>query len=231
MGTTPISTLAYNTQARLEEVPGSPGAWWSLQLELYSGIIEACNDLLLLIGRPTQTVQVPFTLQANTVWQQIPKGLLLVTDVQGFSSPLYKISLYDLDYLQSSWGSDWESDVDVAAYRWCPIGFNLFCVHPAVSVAQTVNLTAITYPTTQVWPYDGTSTVPFEDNYLQLIEEYCAFYARIKEMGGEFQEGMKLFDQYLNGAKRMSQIQDLRDPLLFSSGYGAAQNANPTTRR
>lgn len=231
MGTTPISLLANNVQSRLEEIPGGAGQWWSAQFELYSAIIEACNDLLLLVGRPTQYVNIPFTLVPNSVWQTVPQGLLLITDIQGFSSPLYKINLWDLDYLQTSWGPDWTQDVNSVAYRWAPIGFNMFVVHPAVSVAQTVNLTAIQYPTSDVWPYTGNETVPFSDEFFQLIEEYAAFYARIKEMGGEFQEGMKLFEQYLQGAKRMSAIQDLRDPLLFSSGYGAANKVNPTTKR
>jgi len=231
MGTTPISVLAENTQSRLEEVPGSSGAWWSAQFEIYSAIMEAQNDLLLLVGRPTQTVNIPFTLVPNSVWQVVPKGLLLITDIQGFSSPLYKINLWDIDYLMTSWGPDWTQDVDNAAYRWAPIGFNLFAIHPAVATAQTVNITAITYPTTDVWPYTGAETVQFESNYFQLIEEYASFYCRVKEMGGEFQEGMKLFDQYLLGAKRMSAIQDLRDPLIFSSGYGASQRVSPTTMR
>jgi hypothetical protein len=238
MGTTPISVLAANVQSRLEEVPNSAGAWWSLQFELYSGIVEAMNDLLLLVGRPTQVVNLPFTLIANSVWQTVPNsqstpamGILAITDIQGFASPLYKINLWDMDYLQSSWGSGWTQDVDNACYRWCPIGVNMFAIHPAVAQPQTVNITAIAYPTTDVWPYTGNETVPFEDNFFELIEIYCSFYARIKEMGSEFQEGMKLFDQYLQGAKRMTAIQDLRDPLLFSSGYGSVQNVNPTTKR
>ena len=64
-----------------------------------------------------------------------------------------------------------------------------------------------------------------------FIEEYAAFYCRIKELGGEFEQGMKLFEQYMQGAKRMTQIQDKRDPLLFTMGYGAASNINPTTKR
>jgi hypothetical protein len=176
-------------------------------------------------------VNFPFTLTPNVVWQQIPKGLLLLTDIQGAGSPLYRVSLYDLDFLMTSWGPDWQNDVDVVARRWAPIGFNMFAIHPAVSTPQTVNITAIAYPTNQVWPYDGTSTAPFEDNFFELIEIYCAFYARIKELGSEFSEGMKLFDQYLQGAKRMSAIQDLRDPLLFTSGMGATNNINPTTKR
>jgi hypothetical protein len=227
---TTIATLANNVQSRLEEPIGA-GQWWSRQYELYSAIVESMNDLMLLVGRPTQTVNFPFNLIPNQVWQAIPKGLFLITDIQGAGAPLYKVNLYDMDYLQSSWGSDWEQDVGDVAKRWGPVGFNLFFVHPAVSTGQTVNINAITYPTTDVWPYTGTETVPFEDNYFQILEEYAAFYGRIKELGGEFQTGMKLFDQYLAGAKRMSQIQDRRDPLIFSSGYGSAQKTNPTTMR
>jgi hypothetical protein len=230
MGTT-IATLANNVQSRLEEVPGSSGAWWSARFEIYSSLIEAQNDLLLLVGRPTQIVNIPFNLVPNSVWQTVPKGILAITDIQGFSSPLYKINLINLDYLQVNWGSDWTQDVDNACYRWCPIGFNMFAIHPAVAEPQSVNITAIQYPTSDVWPYTGSESVVFEDNFFQLIEEYAAFYCRIKELGGEFAEGMKLFEQYLQGAKRMSAIQDLRDPLLFSGGYGGIQSVNPTTKR
>ena len=228
--TTPISTLADHTQQRLEEPVGA-GAWWSRQFEVYSAIMEAQSDLLLLVGRPTQVVNVPFTLAPNTVWQAIPKGYLAITDIQGAGSPLYKINLYDLDFLQTSWGSNWQQDTDAVAQRWAPIGFNMFVVHPAPAYPQTVNVTAIQYPATDTWPYSGSEGVVFEDNYFQLIEEYAAFYCRIKELGAEFQEGMKLFEQYMAGARRMTQIQDLRDPLLFTMGYGGSQNVNPTTKR
>jgi hypothetical protein len=229
---TTIATLANNVQSRIEENPvGGPGAWWSRQFELYTALIEACNDLMLLIGRPTQIVNFPLTLVPNQVWQVVPKGWLLVTDIQGAGAPLYKVNLWDMDYLQSSWGSDWTQDVDDAAKRWCPIGFNMFAVHPACSTPQTVNVAAIQYPTTDVWPYDGTGTVPFEDNYFEALEIYAAAYCRLKELGGEAQIGFQLLDQYMGIAKRMTQIQDRRDPLLFTMSYGAAGKTNPTTMR
>jgi len=227
---TTISTLADSVQNRIEEPVGA-GIFWSRPYELYSALIEACNDLMLLVGRPTQTVNVPFTLAPNTVWQTMTKGLFLITDIQGAGPPLDKINLWDLDYAQASWGSDWEQDVADTAKRWAPIGFNLFVIHPAVSVAQTVNITAIQYPTTSAWPYDGTQTICFEDNYFQAIEEYAAHYCRIKEMGGEHQEGLQLLKAYMAVAKRMTQIQDRRDPLIFSENFGAGQRTNPTTQR
>jgi len=230
MGTTPISVLATNVQNRLEETPG-PGAWWSLLFEINSALIEAENDLLLLVGRPTQVVNVPLTLIPNTAWQQLPQGYFQITDIQGFASPLYRVSLKDLDFLLSSWGPNWTQDVQDVAYRWAPIGFNMFAIHPVVNVAQTVHVTAIQYPTNSVWPYNGSQNVIFSDEFFVALETYASHYCRIKELGGEHAEGLKLLDSYMLLAKRMSAIQDLRDPLLFSSGYGAANNINPTTRR
>ncbi len=196
-----------------------------------TGISEAMNDLLLLVGRPGQVVNFPFTLTPSTPWQTVPKGMFVLTDIVGAGSPLYRVSLYDLDFLLASWGPDWQQDVGPVALRWAPIGFNQFVVNPTPQYPQTVNIYAISYPVQQVWPYDGTSTVPFENNFFQLIEEYAAHYCRIKELGAEHAEGMKLFAQYMAGAKRMSQIQDDRDPLIFTSNFGAANNINPTSKR
>jgi hypothetical protein len=227
---TTIAALAANVQSRLEE-PSGVGIFWSRQYELFTSLVEAMNDLILLIGRPTQTVNIQFSLTPNTVWQTVTKGLFLITDIQGAGAPLYKVNLWELDYTQASWGSDWQQDVYDTAFRWAPIGFNMFAIHPAVSAQQTVNITAIQYPTSDTWPYSGNETVPFEDNYFQALEEYAAFYASIKEMGGEFQNGLKLFQAYMKVAQRMTQIQDRRDPLIFSMNFGAGQSTNPTTQR
>lgn len=224
-----LSTLASYVQPRLEELPN--GGFWSLQYEIFSALAEAQNDLMLLVGRPTQVVNFPFTLTPNTVWQTVPKGIFQITDIQGAGSPLYKINLWDLDFLQSSWDSTWTQDVDTVAQRWAPIAFNMFAVHPAVATAQTVNITAIQYPQTDVWPYTGNEPIIFEDSYFVALEIYSVFYCKLKELGGEAQEGLQLLQQYLDLARRMTQIQNLRDPLLFSSGFGAANLVNPTTRR
>lgn len=224
-----IATLAPFVQNRIEELP--EGGFWSEQFEVFTAIAEAQNDLLLLVGRPTQVVNFPFTLTPNAVWQAVPKGLLAITDVQGAGSPLYKINLYDLDYLQSSWAPDWTQDVDVAAVRWAPIGFNLFVVHPAVATAQTVNITAIQYPQTDVWPYTGAEGIVFSDEFFVALELYAAAYCRVKEFGGEANIGGKLLDQYFQLARRMTAIQDRRDPLLFTTNFGASQTTNPTTKR
>lgn len=216
---TPISTLAAQVAQRLEEDPANV-IFWSLRDELYTALIEACNDLLILVGRPTQLVRQPFTLLPNSVWQSFTPGFLLITDVQGPQSPLWKVSLYEMDYVQSSWGPDWENDVADSPQRWFPLGFSKFGIHPAVPAASTVLLTGIAYPTTNPWPYTGAETAPFHHEFFEALEEYAAHYCRIKETGAEWKESLALYQQYLDLAKRLTMIEDRRDPIIFSRAVG-----------
>jgi hypothetical protein len=231
MGTTPISTLGVQVQNRLEESTGAPGIFWNLSTELYSGIIEGINDLLILVGRPSFSVNQPFTLTAGTVWQTLPKSQLLITDIQGATSPLWRVSLFDMDYVQASWNGAWESDTAAAPLRWGPVGFGSFFVHPAPTTAVVVNITSIPYPTTDNWPYLGSETVVFRDEYFQYLEMYAAHVARIKEGGLEWKESMELYQQYLEGAKRLTQIESKKDPVLFNFSLGGIAGLRPIQKR
>lgn len=229
MGTVPISTLSLQTLSRLEE--SNPPIFWNLTTEIYSGLVEALNDLLILVGRPSFSVAQPLTLTANTVWQPIPKGQLLITDIQGPSSPLWRVSLIDMDYVQASWGPDWENDTAAVPVRWGPVGFTKFFVHPAPTTPIQVLATAIPYPTTDLWPYTGSETVPFHDEFFEAIELYCAHYARIKETGAEFQSSLDLYRQYLQLAERMTNIESRKDPLIFQRSVGGPVGVNPIKKR
>lgn len=225
-----VATLAPAVNNRLEET--TPPVFWAEQPEVYSALIEAINDLTLLVGRPVQSVQVPLSLQPNSVWQAVPRGIFLITDIYGPQSLLRKTTLHGLDYVQASWGADWENDTDPAGPdRWAPIGLTLFAVHPAPTAAQIVNINAIPYPATDGWPYTGTEGVPFQDEFFEALEEYAAHYCRIKEGGVELQESMSLYASYLKAAQRMSSIQDRQDPLIFSPAWGGASGLNSATQR
>src|SRR5437660_12863298 len=105
MGTTAISVLSNQVLSRVEEA--NPPTFWSLTREVYSALIEACNDLLLLVGRPSFLVNQPFNLVPNTVWQTVPKGQLLITDILGPSRPLWRLSPFDTAYVRTRSPSDW----------------------------------------------------------------------------------------------------------------------------
>jgi hypothetical protein len=229
MGTTPISTISLQVLSRIEEV--NPPVFWEIDNEIYSGIIEALNDLTILVGRPNFIVRQVFTLVANTVWQTVPKGQLLITDIQCASSPLWRTTLFGMDYVQTSWGPDWEADTAPVPVRWGPVGFTTFFVHPAPSVPVQVLLTSIAYPTVDTWPYTGAETVPFHDEFFEAIEQYAAHYARIKETGAEFQESLDLYKAYLTLAERMTQIESRKDPLIFSRALGGLVGLDPIRKR
>jgi len=232
MGTVPISVLGSRVLDRLEEdQPPNGPVFWNLSTEIYSGIVEAINDLTILVGRPNVSFNVPFTLAANTVWQSLPSGQFLITDIQGPSGGLRKVSLFSMDYVQASWDGSWENDVATEPRRWFPVGLTKFGIHPAVAVPITVILSCVPYPVTSPWPYDGTQTVPFHDEFFEAIEMYAAHYARLKETGLESEEAVTLFQQYMKMAERLTEIEDKKDSIFFSRSWGGRAGLNPIQKR
>lgn len=235
MGTTPISVLAGNVCQRLEEELPPPNGngpiFWNLVDEINSGIAEAENDLLLLVGRPSQTANLLITLQANSVWQTLPLGVLLLTDIFTQNGRLRKSSLFDLDYVQSGSGSDWENDTAPTPIRWFPAGLTMFGIYPALSSPISVTASGIAYPIGQPWPYDGSQLVPFHDEFFEALELYASHYARIKETGVEFEESLQWLQQYLDLAKRITTIEDRRDPILFSRSWGGRTGLDSIQKR
>lgn len=229
----PINALALNVLERLEEYPPPDGpVFWNLQFEVYTAIVEAMNELLLLVGRPTVIVQSPFNLNPNTVWQAVPKGILAITDIYGPQSPLRKKSLFDYDYVQFGSGSDWENDNSIYGPRsWAPIGMGMFAVHPATSAAQQANINAVAYPVAEPWPYSGNETVPFQHEFFEALEMYAAVYCRTKETGAELQNAVPMLVEFYQIAQRMTEIQDRRDSLIFSKSFGVPVGPNPIQKR
>lgn len=127
--------------------------------------------------------------------------------------------------------SGWENDISDSISQWAPVGFGMFMIHPAVNTPQQVTVTGIQATPNQTWPYDGTSTIPFEDSMFVAIEMYAAAYLQFKEGSAEFANGVKLYQQYLDIAKRYTQIQDRRDPLIFAPNMGVPTGINPTVKR
>ena len=137
-----------------------------------------------------------------------------------------------MDYLQSSWGSDWETDVSSAPMRWGPIGMGYFFVHPAPEQTLTVTIAGVGYPVPNaVFPPTGNETCCFHDEFFQALELYASSYLRLKEQGDDMEEGQELYKQYLEIAQRMTTIQDRKDPLVFSNAFGVPAALSKVSRR
>ncbi len=210
---------------RLEE-EDPDGVFWLEQQEIFTGLIEGLCEALLLVGRPVQLVNVPFDIQPNQWLQTMPSGMLAITDIQGPATQVWKWTLRDMDYLQSGEAAqDWENDVTPGQtiYRWFPFGLGgQFGVWPSVPHVQTVTLTGLQSPVVSAWPFQGSQTIPLHDEFFQALEKYCSHYCRLKEGGVEFQTSVSLYQEFLSEMQRLTQIEDRRDPYIFTRGIGAS---------
>jgi len=228
---TTIGQLAPQVCSRLEELDPNSPTFWQLNTEIYSALVEACSDLLLLVGRPTNFVNVPYTLQPNSIWQQLPPDLLCITNIYGASGALYKLTLWDMDFTQASWQSTWQNDLGDAVERWWPLGLTAFGVHPAVSVPEPVTVTGLQLVTTETWPYDSSVVIPFQNEIESALEMYAAHWCRIKEGGADFEQSLALYGEYLDQAKRLTELSDRRDPYIFSRNLGIQVGVPQSTAR
>lgn len=228
MALSTIAELQLNLASRLQDPNGT---FWLQQYEQYAALGEAINDLLLLIGRPTQLINIPVVLTPDICWQTMPPNMLAITTIRSATGPVWKTSLHAMDYLQASWGSDWEGDVSSVPKRWGPLGLTYYFVHPAPSTPITVQMTGIANPILTPWPPTGAETSPFHNEFNVALQLYATAYCRTKELGDDALEGDILFQQYLDIAARLSQIEDRRDPLLFSKAFGTPSAPSMVTLR
>lgn len=226
--TSTLAEMAPQTQSRLQD---PTGVFWLQQYEIFGGLAEAISELLLLVGRPTVIFNKPVTLLPNTVWQPMPAGLLAITDIRTTLSRLWKTSLFGLDRSLSSWTTAWESDRAAQPARWAPLGLSTFVVHPAPLQPLEVNVTGISYPFTDSWPPSGLDTSPFHKEINQALEMYAASYCRMKEIGQDAQEGIKLYQQFLEIGQRLSVIEDRRDSLIWTRALGAPTAPSMVSQR
>lgn len=217
VATTTLDQIATNILQRIQD---DTGIFWSRPNEATVAAAEAVNDLLLLVGRPTQVTDQIITLTPNTVWQTIPAGMFVLTDVRGDNFSMRKVSLRAMDYTQASWGSDWTADRDDVPQRWGPIGFSSWFVHPAPTTPIQVTVAGIAIPVPSAWPFDPATQSPFHSELDVALELYGAAYCRLKDLGVDQQEGNALRQQYLSLAQQLTQIEDRRDPVIFSQTLG-----------
>ena len=146
-GSQSVATLGANVADRLQD---PTAIFWNQRNEIFAGVEEAINDLMLLIGRPTIQYQTLVTLEADTVWQPMPANMLAITNIRSSNYSLWKTTLHAMDVVQASWGPDWQEDRAEVCQRWFPLGLTYFGVHPGpktpiqVVVAGVANVEFVT---------------------------------------------------------------------------------------
>ena len=229
MGTTStISELAPDVANRLQD---PAYVFWNEQFEVYAALAEAISELMLIVGRPTVAFNQAVTIQPNTCFQSMPENVLSITGMQCNGSQIKKTTLHSLDYVQSSWGSAWQSDRAALSRYWAPLGLSMFIVYPAVLQPVQVSINAIQYPIQTSWPPNGSEESVFHKEVDQALQMYAAAYCRVKECGNDFFEGQSLYKQFLEIGKRLTVIEDRRDNLIWNQSFGAATAPSKVSAR
>jgi hypothetical protein len=73
--------------------------------------------------------------------------------------------------------------------------------------------------------------LPFHDEFMAAIEKYAAAYLRLKEGGAEFQQSLALYQEYLDDAKRLTEVEDRKDDYIFSRNLGVQVGVSQITKR
>lgn len=114
---------------------------------------------------------------------------------------------------------------------WFPLGLNQFGVYPQLTVPQQVSISYLAYPVTVSPPYTGTETVPFQQEFIDGLQEYAAHVLRFKEAGYEFQASQTNYQEFLDTMRQLAVFQSRHDSLVFTTAVGAKVRVNPVEVR
>jgi hypothetical protein len=238
-----LSDLLSDTLGRIEEA--NPPTFWSLTGEVYPQMVYALYEATLISGAVQQN-SILITLTANQTYFNIqgastgygtggygvggyggnlvPQGLIAPLRIRS-PFPVKKTSLKALDDMIPGW----QKETGTKLRAWFPLGVSMFGIYPKLSLDTQVTMDFITSPINQSRPYTGAETVPFQEEYADMIAKYAAAMLRSKEGGAEAEEAATVYESYLGTLKQLSLFQQRVDTLIFSKGYGWKVGVNPKT--
>lgn len=209
-----IGDLANHTLQRLQEDPNAPIFW--TEQEVLDAVVEAMNEAALLSGVVQVAQSAPITLPTNTNIVNMPTNAVCLLRVLG-PNMIRKTEMFTLDQMNRYW----ENDTGPQITAWFPFGVNQFGIYPKLTAQQQVQVSYLAYPVTVAPPYAGTETVPFQEEFLDALEQYAAHVLRIKEGGNDFAISQMQYTQYLDTMKRLSLFQTRHDSIVFTRSVGA----------
>lgn len=220
-----ISDLNDDVLGRIEE--SNPPVFWDLSGEVYVQMVNAMFEAALVTGvvqANAVSVTLPvgetyFSLQNNTAIG-IPSGVVAVSRIRA-PYQIRKTSLKALDDYDPAW-QQYAASTQILS--WFPLGTSHFGIVPQLSVETQVTMDFILSPVNESRPYTGTETIPFQDEFVDLVSQYAAALLRLKEGGAEAEESDVVFQAFLSRMKKLSIFQGRVDDLTYSSAFGAGGN-------
>lgn len=210
-----IADLEAGVLDLLEESRTAPKFWTTY--ETRTAIVEAMNEATLITGEPEVRSNQPFTITANTTFQNMPDGAIALVRVEGPNNvPLFKTSVLALD--RSFPG--WQNTTDTAPGFWFPYGLTKWGVYPQATADVNCVLTYIAFPVTTARPYTGGEAVPFQVEYEEGLREYAQHTCRFKEAGLDFQQSFPAYRKFLSSMQELTRFAIRKGALRFTLDAG-----------
>jgi hypothetical protein len=220
-----LQDLLQDTLGRIEEnsptdTPPGP-VFWSLIGEVWPQMVDSMFEATLITG-VVQAVAQSFTIAPNTTYFTNPKGMVAPLRMRA-PYAIRKNSLKGLDDMFPNWQ---KVAPGAQIQAWWPMGVSGFGIFPQLAAEGVVTMDWITSPVNQPRPYAGTITVPFQEEFADLLSMYAAAMLRTKEGTAEAEEGAVVYQEYLSVLRDLSAFQGRLDRLVLTKAYGGKVQMN-----
>jgi hypothetical protein len=169
-------------------------------------INEAVRVTALATGFYRSTIQLPGWTVADQLVYDVPAPILVPTSVLFEGRQLNPISLRELGRTRRNWATDTSARSGRPDY-WAPVGIGKFVISPKDSVGgNDLALTGVAEPPLLV---DATDVMQLENEYVEIITEYCGHRLPLKEGGKIFADasiGLNNFYDKLRQRKRLEKV-------------------------
>ena len=200
----PLFTLADLRTRALDRLDGNAILYTNPELDWV--INEAVRITALFTGFYRATVQLPEYTTAGIRIYDVPAGILVPTAVAFEGRQLQKISLKKLARKRRNWATDTTATHGQVEF-WAPVGITRFVISPLDAAGgNDITLTGMAEPPLLVLPAD---VMQLENEYVELITEYCAHRLPLKEGGKIFTDasmGLNTYYSKMNERRRFTKL-------------------------
>ena len=178
--------------------------------EIYAIINEAIRCTALFTGFFRNTLELPGFTIANQLIYPTPAGMLVPILVSFEGRQLQRISLRKLARTRRTWATDTTLSSGRVDF-WAPIGIGHFVMTPIdAKGGNDLTITGLGTPPLLVNPDD---VMVIENEYVEIITEYCAHRLPLKVGGKIFADGSLGLNEFYDKVKERIRYEKFKRPL------------------
>jgi hypothetical protein len=175
-------------------------------------INECVRTVALFTGFFRSTTHLPGFTKPGVRVYSTPPGILVPALIAFEGRQLQKISLKHLARTRRDWATATTASYGRVDY-WAPVGISSFLISPIDSEGgHDLTITGPSYPPLLVNP---TDVLVIENEYVDLITEYCGHRLPLKEGGKVFSDGSLALNKFYSKLKERKRYEALKMPKYY----------------